>query len=74
MGEPTARQFIGIGPLAEALGVSTSLIRKLEAQGTLPPSARLGGSARRIYRVEDIELLREQTARRRDRRQTAIAR
>jgi len=74
MDEPTARQFIGIGPLAEALGVSRSAIRKWEAQGTLPPSARLAGSDRRVYLLTDVEVIREQAARRRDRRQTAIAR
>jgi len=73
MDRATERQFIGIGPLAEALGVSPSLIRKMEAEGTLPPSARLGGSDRRIYLLTDVEVLREQTQRRRDRRQKVAA-
>ena len=73
MDEATARSYIGIGPLAEALGVSKSFIRKMEAEGTLPPSARLAGSDRRVYLRGDVELLREQAARRRDRRRKIAA-
>ncbi len=74
MDEAPARQFIGIGPLAKALGVSRSLVRKWEAQGTLPPPARLGGSDRRVYRLEDVEVLREQAEQsRRDGRRKVAA-
>ena len=73
MDEAPARQFIGIGPLAAALGVSRSFIRKMEAEGTLPPSARLAGSDRRVYLLEDVEVIREQAARRRDRRRKIAA-
>ena len=75
MDSATASQFIGIGPLAEALGVSPSLIRKMEAEGTLPPSARLGGSDRRVYLREDVAGIEERVRlHRRARRQMTIAR
>ena len=57
MAEQTA-EFLGVGPLAEALGVSKSLIRKLEGNGTLPPAPRLAGSGRRVYRPQDVAAYR----------------
>ena len=73
MSAPAAGDFIGIGPLSEALGVSRSLVRKLEADGTLPPAPRLAGSDRRVYRPQDVALYQRvldlrRTDRRRDRR------
>jgi DNA-binding transcriptional MerR regulator len=48
---------VQIGEAAEALGVTTRYLRKLEAQGATP---RVGRDARgfRIYAEADLELLR----------------
>lgn len=72
MAQSTESTFVGIGYLADALGVSPSTVRLWERRGDIPPADRITGSDRRIYRVVDVEMLREQAARRRDRRQTAI--
>ncbi len=74
MGQSTESKFVGIGYLADALGVSPSTIRKWERAGAIPAADRVGGSERRIYCVGDVEILRAKAPRRRDRRQTAIAR
>ena len=55
----SAGEFVGIGIVAEELGVSCSAVRKWEEQGVIPPAARLGGSDRRVYRVVDLDLIRE---------------
>jgi DNA-binding transcriptional MerR regulator len=67
MAQATERKFVGIGYLADALGVSPSTVRKWEADGAIPAADRVGGSERRIYRLEDVEVLRERAQRRRDR-------
>ena len=70
----TANKFIGSTSLAARLGVSASTIKLWERTGVISPAPRIEGSNRRVYHVDDVETLREQVARRRDRRQTAIAR
>jgi DNA-binding transcriptional MerR regulator len=66
--------LIGSTSLAARLGVSPSTIKFWERTGVIAPARRIEGSNRRVYFVADVEVIREQAARRRDRRQTAIAR
>ncbi len=58
MSNQTGEQFLSIGGVAEALGVSRSGLRKLERLGVIPPAARLIGSDRRLYRLDDLEVIR----------------
>ncbi len=53
------------GEAARQLGVSTSLLRKLEALEVTPPARRL--SRFRIYTVDEIEALRQVITERRAR-------
>jgi DNA-binding transcriptional MerR regulator len=58
--------FLGVGAAAARIGVSASLLRKLERQGILPQPPRVIGSDRRIYRNEDVtrieQVLKERRA------------
>ena len=45
------------GQVAKELGVSVSLLRKLEALEVTPPARRL--SRFRVYSIEEIEVLRQ---------------
>ncbi len=58
MNNQAGEQFLSIGGVAEALGVSRSGLRKLERLGVIPPAARLIGSDRRLYRLDDLEVIR----------------
>lgn len=51
--------LFGVGVLADSLGVSRSTIRSWERLGRIPPPTRLLGSERRVYRPEDLALIRE---------------
>ncbi len=53
-----ANEYVGIGPLAEQLGVSRSVIRLWERKGWIDPAPRLLGSDRRVYRLNDAEAIR----------------
>lgn len=64
MAEPT-NEYIGIGRLAEELGVSRSAVRRWEAVGWIRPAPRLGGSDRRVFRVDDLDAIRERVKQRR---------
>ena len=55
------------GAAARELGVSASLIRKLEGLGLAPPAQRIAGLDRRIYTTTDLEQLRQVIANRRAR-------
>lgn len=57
--------LITSGEAARQLGVSTSLLRKLEALEVTPPARRLARF--RIYNPEEVEELREIIAERRAR-------
>jgi len=61
MAEPTS-QYIGIGKVAEELGVSRSAIRRWEERGVIEPAARLAGSDRRVYRLHDLQDIRAKVA------------
>ncbi len=60
-----ANEFIGIGPLAEQLGVSRSAVRQWEAKGWIEPAPRLAGSDRRVYHVDDLEAIRAKVSEKR---------
>ncbi len=64
MAEPEV-EFIGIGPLAEQLGVGRSTIRLWERKGWIEPAPRLAGSDRRVYRVDDLEAIRAKVSEKR---------
>ncbi len=67
--------YLGINGVAERLGCSPSAVRLWEGQGRIPPAGRVAGTGRRVWRLAEIDAFTsEQTTRRRDRRQTAIAR
>ena len=59
MVELAPEQFVGIGVVADELGVCPSTLRKWERQGRIPTAARIAGQDRRIYRPEDLALIRE---------------
>ena len=65
MSEPRHEEFLSIGAAAEVLGVSPAGIRKWEKLGVIPPAARLVGSDRRLYRLEDVEVIRAKVSEKR---------
>ena len=67
------RQFVSIGGAAARLGVSPSAIRKWEGQGVIPAAARLDGSDRRIYSLDDLEEIRSRVDARRRKAQGEAA-
>ncbi len=58
-------EFLGVGGLAQRLGLSRSRIRQLEEAGVIPEGARLIPGDRRIWRVGDIDAIRERLNERR---------
>jgi DNA-binding transcriptional MerR regulator len=52
-------QLMSTGQAARQLGVSVSLLRKLEAIGASPPAQRVAGLNRRFYTTNEVEVLRE---------------
>jgi DNA-binding transcriptional MerR regulator len=58
-------EMVSTGEEARQLGVSMSLLRKLEATGVTPPAQRIAGLDRRIYTPLDVEVLRKIIAGRR---------
>ena len=64
MAEP-ATGLIGIGVLAEELGVTRSAVRRWEERGWIDPPPRLAGSDRRVFRLEDVETIRQRVNERR---------
>jgi len=58
-------ELIGIGGVAEQLGVSRSAVRKWERLGVIPTAARVAGSDQRVYRVVDLDLIRQRVAEKR---------
>ncbi len=63
MANQVTEQFLGIGALAQELGVSPSGVRRWEKIGLIPPAAR--GAGRRVYRAGDVEAIRKQVEERR---------
>ncbi len=58
-------RLMSTGQVARQLGVSVSLLRKLEAIGASPPAQRVAGLNRRFYTAQEVEVLREIIAERR---------
>jgi DNA-binding transcriptional MerR regulator len=64
--EQHERGYLSVGAVAERLGLSASGVRKLEAQGVIPPSLRLEGTdRRRIWPAGDVDLMQVRIAERR---------
>jgi DNA-binding transcriptional MerR regulator len=59
MPEVAPEQFVGIGVVADQLGVSASSLRKWERQGRIPTASRIAGQDRRIYRLDDLAVIRQ---------------
>jgi DNA-binding transcriptional MerR regulator len=51
--------LMSIGRVAEMVNRSPALLRKLEADGVLPEPLRIAGSDRRVYRPEDVAMIRQ---------------
>lgn len=64
MAEP-ASQILGIGAVAEELGVSRSAVRRWEERGWIEPAPRLAGSDLRVYRLGDLDTIRQRVNERR---------
>jgi DNA-binding transcriptional MerR regulator len=60
MSQAPAEQFVGIGYVADAFGISPSALRKWEREGRIPAAARVAGQDRRIYRADDLVAIRAQ--------------
>ena len=58
-------QVMSTGQAARELGVSPSLLRKLERIGVAPPAQRVVGLDRRLYSNDEVEALRRIIADRR---------
>ncbi len=57
--------MVSTGEAARQLGVSMSLLRKLESIGVTPPAQRIAGLDRRVYTPIEVEELRKIIADRR---------
>ncbi len=55
----TGREFLGIGAVANRLGLSRTRIRQLEVAGEIPASRRLIPGDRRIWRADEVEAMRQ---------------
>jgi len=60
-------ELMSSGEAARRLGVSPSLLRKLEWTGVTAPARRIGGDVRRVYTEVEVEELRQILADRRAR-------
>ncbi len=58
-------QVMSTGQAARELGVSQSLLRKLESIGVAPRAQRIAGLDRRLYSAQEVEALRQIIADRR---------
>ncbi len=63
--------LISTGGLARRLGVSLSLIARLERQGVIPAGTVVEGSKRKVWRGDQLPTIREQFEARRQRTQVA---
>ncbi len=70
MNEPTDA-LISTGGLARRLGVSISLVARLEKQGVIPAGIVIEGSRRKVWRGDQLPTIREQFDARRQRIQAA---
>ncbi len=58
-------EYVGIGDVADALGVCPQTVRNLEAAGIVPQAARLGLRRLRVWPAADVNIIRECVATRR---------
>jgi len=54
-----AGELIGIGNVAAEMGVSRSAVRKWERLGVIPPASRVLGTEQRVFRLADLDVIRE---------------
>ncbi len=52
-------EYVGIGDVADALGVCPQTVRNLEAAGIVPQAARLGLRRLRVWPAADVNIIRE---------------
>ena len=57
--------LISTGGLAARLGVSTSLVKKLEREGVIVPGIVIEGSGRKVWRGEQFPAIQSQLEERR---------
>ncbi|MGI8475398.1 MAG: MerR family transcriptional regulator [Thermomicrobiales bacterium] len=50
-------ELLGTGDVARHAGVSVGLIKKLDRLGLLPPSVRLGSSGRRVWSIDQLDVI-----------------
>ncbi len=58
----TDRRFVSIGVAAERAGCSPQTLRDMEIRGEVPPAARVEGLGRRMYSLDDVEVIRQARA------------
>ncbi len=64
-------ELLSTGALAARLGVSISLVSKLEREGRIPAATVVEGSKRKVWRGDQLPTIREQFDARRQRIQAA---
>ncbi|MDP9370504.1 MAG: MerR family transcriptional regulator [Chloroflexota bacterium] len=64
MSEPSS-PLISVAGVAREMGVSTNAVRKWEALGIIPAAQRVEPGSRRVYRLDDLEVIRERVEERR---------
>ncbi len=63
-----AGEYVGVGGLAQVLGVSPSSVRKWEAAGVIPMAGRMEPRSQRVWAASDLETIRERVAAKRSTR------
>ena len=61
----TAPRFVGVGGVADALGVSSETVRNWERAGVIPTGARTEPGSRRVWPVGDLVEIRARVNERR---------
>ncbi len=58
----TDRCFVSIGVAAARVGCSPQTLRDMEIRGEVPPATRVEGLGRRLYSLDDVEVIRQARA------------
>ncbi len=53
-----SRGYVGVGRLAEMLGVSATTIRSWESAGLVPRAGRIAGRDQRVWPAADLETIK----------------
>ncbi len=61
----TMSPLISVGGVAREMGVTPNAVRKWEATGVIQPAVRIEPGSRRVYRLDDLEVIRERVQERR---------